>query len=452
MTIQRNSRVFRDTGQVHTDHQFHTRQIHSAKCNIFMWARLRTEIASLRGAIVRRQTQHNPRVIASFAYGVLLVLDGTVRAIKSGTVRRTLFRVAITLCVILAVAHILATGAMFPLRVLSRILRAVTARDSWSRAAADAVLEYTGGMFWVLISAVPEAWLYCARYIYPAPMDRMFVEALRSYLGQIENPNFRLRASKEVRKIEAMFDSDSQNRQSNGQNTNKWKWLQDLSAFALRSWNRFKIFVLIWILSRLPLVGILAWPVATIIYVGEKVNKLFAISLAVVYFASPRMAKFLRGPVFRLLMELRALGRELVEPYLSRSKMTKAQKIEWLEKHDATISGFTVPLFVLLWIPFIGPALYFSLANACVARLCLEIFDPVDLERAAGDERDGARSNWISFAPKLSFVDPEVANALLKFAEQGDGLLESLRNRVLKAVDTVLERALLFLREDTHSD
>ncbi|KAJ3385945.1 hypothetical protein HDU84_001875, partial [Entophlyctis sp. JEL0112] len=69
------------------------------------------------------------------------------------------------------------------------------------------------GRVFVLISAIPDAWLYCARYMYPTSMDRMFVKAPSSYLSQIENPSFHLRASKEVRGIEAMLDTGLQNRE-----------------------------------------------------------------------------------------------------------------------------------------------------------------------------------------------------------------------------------------------
>ncbi|KAJ3101906.1 hypothetical protein HK100_004450 [Physocladia obscura] len=412
-------------------------------------ATLQTLVINARSLLAVRQIEHNKFVITHSILGGLLAADGAVRVLRPDSsnnnsnnnskhlkqnLAKNLRRAAITICTIWAVFFIFAQVASLPLRIIKRVVWGVAflaERDPRTSVSfIEGILSTLNSTFWAVLVATPEAALYFIRYYYPAPMDKLFLDSLMAYTADIENTNFRLKTSKQINKIGSQFSVD--------QDQKKPEWSRNLFAFLHRFWYRLRILIGLWAFSFIPVVGFLAWPLATFIYVAEKVNYGAAVGLFLLSLISPAAVKYVRGPVFRQLFELRALARELVEPYLSRSKMTKEQQSAWLVKNDAVITGFTVPLFVLLWIPFVGPVVYFTLANACAARLCLEIFDQADLDNEAISP-DSSNTTLDPSKLKLEFFAPVIAKKLLSTAVQADVFLEAVRNFVVQQVDQLLE-------------
>ncbi|KAJ3062714.1 hypothetical protein HDU98_001424 [Podochytrium sp. JEL0797] len=375
-----------------------------------------------------RWKTHNRTLLSSFAFGVLLAADGSIRALRSPTTRKHLINVTTTLAIVILVFYILAQIATLPVRILKYLVWGV----SWMATADDnnpslqffdTIVKYFYMAFYGLLVMVPMAGLYCVRYYYPGPMDKIFKESLTMFMSEIENPNFRLQAKNASKSLDASFDQTHSSK----------AWYANLQAFGARYGSRFKILCLVFLLSFVPVVGFLAWPSATFLYIGDKVNYPTAAGLFVLTFISPRLSRHIRGPLMRAVFELRALARELVDPYVSRSKMTADQKHAWLKKNDAVIIGFTVPFFVLLWVPLIGPALFFALANSCAARLCLEIFDKVDFDD--GQERK-------VFEPRLGFLKKGVSEKVLVLAASADVLLEAGMGMMFQVSDQVLKDAV----------
>ncbi|KAJ3058618.1 hypothetical protein HDU99_006719, partial [Rhizoclosmatium hyalinum] len=384
-----------------------------------------------------RWANHNRTVLSSFAFGVLLAADGTIRALRSPVTRKHLLNVFTTLAITIVIVYILGQVATLPVRILRRVVWGVTwaaTLDSSHHNSEflqyfDLVVGYVWKGFFGIMLAMPELGLYVVRYYFPGPMDRIFHESLTLFMGEIENPNFRL-TKNATQVINESFDPKNE----------KKVWYGNLQAFFSRYWSRIKILLLVWALSFIPILGRLAWPSATFFYIGAKVNYPFAGLIFVLSFVHPTLGKYVRGPLMRAVLELRALARELVEPYLSRSKMTREQKQNWLTKHDAVIVGFALPLFLLHWIPLVGPALYFALATSASARLCLELFDAMDFQ-----EMDGQASRRGVFEPRLGFVKKDVAEKVLVIAASSDVLLEAGRDIGFRYSDMALKRVLPFL-------
>jgi hypothetical protein len=66
-------------------------------------------------------------------------------------------------------------------------------------------------------------------------------------------------------------------------------------------------------------------------------------------------------------------GREVLEPYLSRAKMTDEEQRKFLKKQDAVIIGFSLPLYLAICLPYIGMASIaaapvFGLRRECLHR------------------------------------------------------------------------------------
>ncbi|KAJ3019661.1 UNVERIFIED_CONTAM: hypothetical protein HDU68_010576 [Siphonaria sp. JEL0065] len=364
-----------------------------------------------------RWANHNKTLISSFAFGSLLAIDGVIRSLRSSITRTHLLNVFTTLAITILIVYILAQFATLPVRILRRIVWGITwasTLDSSHHNSSflqyfDLAVSYLYKGFFALVLSVPELGLYIVRYYFPGPMDKIFKESLSTFMSEIENPQFRLVAKNASKAIDASLDPKEGSK----------VWYSNLQAFVARYASRLKILFFVWLLSFVPVIGFLAWPSATFLYIGDKINYPTAGCLFVLTFVSPRLSKYIRGPLLRAVLELRALARELVDPYLSRSKMTREMKEGWLNRNDAVIIGFTVPFFVLLWVPLVGPALYFALANSCAARLCMELFETVDFDEGGnGQKRE-------LFEPRLGFTKKEVSGQVMVLAGSGDVLLEA---------------------------
>ncbi|KAI8621921.1 hypothetical protein BC830DRAFT_1092169 [Chytriomyces sp. MP71] len=314
----------------------------------------------------------------------------------------------------------------------------------------DWVTASIRSLFVALLFAMPDAALYLARYWFPGPMDRLFKESLDSFMSQIENQQFRLAATKATQSLDAAL-SDADTPETRARTS------KNFNDFLKRYWARFRILLGVWLLSFVPIFGILAWPAATFVYMSEKVNWPFALFLLVLSFLSRRMHNYIRGPLLRTVFQIRALSRELVDPYLSRSQMNPDKKHEWLQRNDAVILGFTLPLFALLYIPLLGPALYFALANSAAARLILEIIDPVDFQEEGaipGVPTRGLCESRLGYsygAPVIQFLlvvatqaDTLFDKALLHLSLQTEAVISKIE--AVKTFDHIMQDVGAFLR------
>ncbi|KAI8820342.1 hypothetical protein BJ741DRAFT_672908 [Chytriomyces cf. hyalinus JEL632] len=139
--------------------------------------------------------------------------------------------------------------------------------------------------------------------------------------------------------------------------------------------------------------------------------------------------------------------------------MTSAEKSVWLTRNEIVILGFTGPLFLALCVPILGPAVYFALANSASARLCLELFDEVDLVERE-DSIPGVPSRGLC-EPRLEFMyGAGFFNAGLDVAGKADVLVQKFvvwlsvkaedvlkRFEAVQYVDMWMQKVAAFLRK-----
>ncbi|KAJ3110025.1 hypothetical protein HDU96_006967 [Phlyctochytrium bullatum] len=199
---------------------------------------------------------------------------------------------------------------------------------------------------------MPNAGLYFFRYIYPTPVDLVFFEALKTFTGEIALPGPRARfCLRFARSLENM---------PNGRGT----YFARVVSYLRRYAKRLAILAFVWALSHVPVLR-------GLVSISWRDIRVLEFPL--------RMEARSMGLWLWNIVAFRALGRELVEPYICRSKMDMFQRRQWFHHHEAIITGFTLPFYFLLEIPILGPALFFGLSQASAARLSLELFSDLDV-------------------------------------------------------------------------
>ncbi|KAI9095442.1 hypothetical protein DFS34DRAFT_625665 [Phlyctochytrium arcticum] len=170
-------------------------------------------------------------------------------------------------------------------------------------------------------------------------------------------------------------------------------WSVRMLAYVKRYVKRLLLLAGLYLISLTPIIGGLTWPLATFSYLGMSIGYQRAVYFYAAGLVSPPWWRFVRGPLLRGIWSFRALERELVEPYLCRSEMNVFERRAWFRDNEPIIAGFTIPFYLLLSIPWVGP-LSFGIAQAATASLCIEIFAERDLR--------SSKENVLRLASKAS--------------------------------------------------
>ncbi|KAJ3316259.1 hypothetical protein HDU76_001938 [Blyttiomyces sp. JEL0837] len=350
--------------------------------------------------------------LTNLTIGAQLLFDGVLRTIRSPRSRRPLLTALTQLAIVTVVLLAIGKGATLPLRVFRHYI-GWWIKGTFLGNFLDYVISVTDSVvFWFVLNT-PDAGLFFVRYIHPYPLDRLFFESMKTLTSELALPGTRARFS-----------------------------LRFARSLESAPGGRMKY---------------MAWPSATFIFLGLKIGWTAAIWICGIGIVSPPWGRYLEGPMLRTLMSFRAMERELVEPYLCRSKMTHDKKKSWFYYHEPVIAGFTLPCAIMLSIPFLGPALYFGIAQAAAARLCLEFFDDIDLFEGGpreylvrpGVENGGADGSGNTMGGQEE--DATAAGLANVFASWTRVLVvdDSLEWKALREVvakmDLVLEAALRFI-------
>ncbi|KAJ3241728.1 hypothetical protein HDU77_010951 [Chytriomyces hyalinus] len=389
-------------------------------------------------------------------YGVMLAVDGCIRSLSLPIARKRFSQTVAAVVALMFVLWLLALIATLPLRIIRHVVWGaayVGTGDTYSSTSSvvyfDLLIAYIRSLFFGLFLVMPDAILYLVRYYFPGPMDKLFHHSLESFTSEIKNTKFRL----ETQSASSKLSPETLNQK------NRQPSFKSLSAFIGRYWARFRILILVQCISFVPIIGRAAWPTATFMYTAERFNWPTALLLFLTSLTSRHMHNYIRGPLLRTAFQIRALARELVEPYLSKSRMTSTEKSAWLTRNEIVMLGFTGPLFLVLCVPILGPAVYFALANSASARLCLELFDEVDLVEGE-DSIPGVPSRGLC-EPRLEFMyGGGFFNVGLDVAGKADVLVQKFvvwlsvkaedvlkRFEAVQYVDMCMQKVAAFLRK-----
>jgi hypothetical protein len=92
--------------------------------------------------------------------------------------------------------------------------------------------------------------------------------------------------------------------------------------------------------------------------------------------------------IMRSLFEMRALMRELLEPYFERVGLDSKQKRKWFQRREDILLGFSAVAYVCTRIPFFG-VIGFGLMQAASSYLLVQLGDPPTQDMSASSLIEG---------------------------------------------------------------
>lgn len=195
---------------------------------------------------------------------------------------------------------------------------------------------------WLLFSSVsfyiPLVIVFVTQYLLPSFSDDVFFAALNTLEPQ-KSQNYQLTTSIGFWSI--------------------W-WLRIRRFLRLSTWS-----FVAYLLSLIPYVGWMVFPVAQFYLISKIFGKRSAGVISIVLLIVPSLHP-LSWPLLRILLGARALAIEVLEPYFSRFGYEKIKLVE--KHHQPILLGFAVPFLVLMSVPILGP-LFYGLVQASAAVL-----------------------------------------------------------------------------------
>ncbi|KAF9174562.1 hypothetical protein BGX21_000299 [Mortierella sp. AD011] len=315
--------------------------------------------------------------------GVRLAVKGCYIALTNpGFKNGHLYKTLIRLLVFTLIAHVVTQILFFlPVAMIGSLLRLLSFSMDADTTESQRGLETFSNKVHELTSTIPLIGLLFMRYIYPQPLDDIFVEAL-SYSDQLLAQEHRI-AKEEQARHPTEVDPNSPSiyvMDHRGPFTpallaypyHVRHW-QDMWRYMRRFWSRMKWGVLFLVLSWIPVIGRFAFPIASFLSTIQSIgSKPLAIVFAVTSFLLPRSVSIylLKG-----FFGCRALTRELLDPYFIRVGMTHYQKRKWFNYRKSVLLGFGVVFYVGCSFPLLGVVI-FGLAQASAAYVLQSLADP----------------------------------------------------------------------------
>jgi hypothetical protein len=192
---------------------------------------------------------------------------------------------------------------------------------------------------------LPFLGLMFMRYIYPQPLDSLFIESLRhvdyTYIKKHEGEqNLRPPYTPALERYPY--------------GTERW---DEMFQYLKRTWNKFKIALLLYFLSLLPFFGAFVYPVASAYALVNSLGPIPAITIGVFMYIIPGTKPF--AMIFlETLYSSRAMMRELLEPYFGRIHFDAKVRKEWFREREGILFGFSIGFYPLVRLPLLGMLFY----------------------------------------------------------------------------------------------
>ncbi|KAH7376589.1 transmembrane protein UsgS [Plectosphaerella cucumerina] len=214
---------------------------------------------------------------------------------------------------------------------------------------------------------VPFFLMTLMRYITPT-LDNLFMNSLnwvdQTYVQKhkTENPD----------SLRDMYYPNLRLYKKSDGSTNSTSTAEAISMFLMRFARKGGISLAIFALSYVPIIGRFVLPAASF-YTFNKAVGLGPASLIFgtgIFLPRRYLVVFLQS-----YFASRTLMRELLEPYFSRVRFTKAEKKKWFRSREGILFGFAIGFYTLIRIPLVGVLVY-GVAEASTAYLVTKITDP----------------------------------------------------------------------------
>ncbi|CAG8444596.1 3436_t:CDS:2 [Ambispora leptoticha] len=209
---------------------------------------------------------------------------------------------------------------------------------------------------------LPFLGLLFMRYIYPQPLDSLFLESLR----QIDIVYLRKhQGEQELRPPYASalerYDLD----------INYWA---EMRAYMMRTFRDLRWTALLYLASLIPLVGRLIYPAASAYALVNSLGLYPATTVGVLMYITPGTKKF--AILFlETLFSSRTLMRELLEPYFARIPFSREKRKKWFRERETILFGFSIAFYPFIRLPLVG-MLFFGVAQAAAALLLVKTTEP----------------------------------------------------------------------------
>lgn len=231
-------------------------------------------------------------------------------------------------------------------------------------ARADDALESTNRFVREIVASVPFLALLFMRYIYPKPLDDLFMESLRFLDAQHpeRDPYASVLAQQKFKK----------------------RYWVDMKDYTLRTWKKLRIGILLVILSWVPFVGRFVFPLAGAYTTYRALGKTQGIAVGVCFFFLPHWATM---RLVRALIGMRSLMRELLAPYFIRMQMSHREKRGWFSGRKDVLFGFSAIAYIIIRLPIIGIVCY-GIVQAASAYMLTVVTDPPSKDRKRSESMD----------------------------------------------------------------
>lgn len=320
-----------------------------------------------------------------FTKGVGLALQGCFIALtnpdfRNGRLYKTLFR----LLLFTLVAHLVTQILFFlPVAAIGSLLRVLSLTMDTDTSESQRGLEIFSNKAHELMSSIPLLGLLFLRYLYPQPLDDIFVDGLiySDHLLMQEHEHAKAEQARNPAVVDpnspSIYVMDHRGLFAPALLAYPYKvqhW-SEMWRYVRRSWKRLKWALLFLVLSWFPIIGPLAFPIASFLSTIQSIgSKPLAIAFGAGSFFLPRSVSIF---LLKGFFGCRALTRELLDPYFIRIGMSHYQKRKWFNYRKSVLLGFGVVFYVGCSIPIIGVAIY-GLAQVfsdfllrCFAQQCL---------------------------------------------------------------------------------
>ncbi|KAG1474693.1 hypothetical protein G6F56_000202 [Rhizopus delemar] len=227
-----------------------------------------------------------------------------------------------------------------------------------------------------LMASIPLLAILFMRYVYPKPLDELFIESLR-YIDEThpERPQYASVLSSQKLKINYWFE---------------------MKEYVKRTWKKSRIGLVLFLLSFLPVIGAFVFPLAGAYTSYRALGKTQGIAVGICFFFLPRWATM---KLVRALIGMRSLMRELLEPYFIRMHMTHREKRRWFSGRKDVLFSFSAIAYVMVRAPIIGIVGY-GLVQAAAAYMLTVVTEPPTKEELEKPKDNVERLNVLENSNK----------------------------------------------------
>ncbi|CAO3614538.1 unnamed protein product [Cunninghamella blakesleeana] len=309
--------------------------------------------------------------------GMEYAVEGVYLVFKNPHIRqRNLLVLSIILWII---THLLVT---VPLKLVRAVIF-VFKGPGGDMSNIEGLLETTQRTINDIVAYVPVIALFFMRYIYPKPLDDLFLESLRfiderntSIANYTTNPQERKECLEHIGYLEGLTKKQQEQLEiMKEKKIKRDKWL-GMKLYMKRTWKKLRLGLLVFLLSLLPVVGKFVFPAVGAYSSFKALGKTQGIAVGICCLFLPRWATM---KLVRSLIGMRALVRELLEPYFTRMNMSHKEKLKWFSGRKDIIFGFSAIAYLIIRVPYFG-LINYGIAQCAVGYILTKVIDPITLQ------------------------------------------------------------------------